>query len=163
MRHLSKRHFLSIAVLGFGCVFPRSAPPVSQSHDLTSVIDDLLTFHFSVLHDTVRLDACSIQRATDDSAILGRLSRRALDALTSKCEPPGTSFGRSRRSLVSIQSFPDSIIADVEAVEGDYFHVASYKALPVAEFPWFRFQSVTISHFGTTARPPPPPPPPKKK
>ena len=157
-----KRSFFCFAVLSVGCAYPQPAPrTVAQAHDIVSLVDDLLTFHRAVLHDTVRIDACSIRRATGDSTILSRLSRQALNAVTTECEPSGVSFGRSRRSLLSLTSFPDSLIAEIEAVEGDYVHVASYRALPVAETPWFRFAEVTLSRFGHSV--PPPPPPPQKK
>ena len=63
---------------------------------------------------------------------------------------------------MSIKKFPDSIVADIEAVDGHYFHVASYKAVVISKPPGFSFAAVTFHDFGSVAGPPPPPPPPKK-
>jgi len=162
-KSLRRRSLFCLTLLSVECTHTNLVPDTaSRSNDWTAIIDDLLAFHAAVLHDSTRIDACSIAQATGDSAILRRLSPRARNVLTSECAPFGTPIAGSRRGLLSIKKFPDSIVADIEAVDGHYFHVASYKAVVISKPPGFSFAAVTFHDFGSVAGPPPPPPPPKK-
>lgn len=151
------------AVLCMACTRPSSVPRTSAANaDWAPIIDNLLTFHGSILRDTARIDACSIREVTGDSGIISRLSPQARNVVTSECAP-----GMGRRTgayggLLSLKKFPDSIVVAIEVVDGDYFHVASYKAVPISTRPGFRFMEVRLHSFGDFVPAPPPPPPTKK-
>lgn len=164
MRRFRLGHLLDHAVvLCLACTRPSTMPPNPGGEtDWAPVLDDLLVFHRSTLRDSSRIDTCSIQEVTGDSRIVSRLSPQARNAVTPECVPGAGHVIGAHAGLLSVKRFPDSIVVAIEIVDGEYFHVASYKAVPVSTAPGFRFMEVTLHSFGHTVPAPPPPPPPKK-
>jgi hypothetical protein len=136
-------------------------PIATGKSDAAPIIEELILFHSGILHDIVKIDRCSILLATADEAILTRLSQRALASITSPsdCRANTTREETYRRALISIQRYPDSAVANIEAKDGDYVHIASYKALPIENTDRLGFATVLLHDFGTVGRVPPPPPP----
>jgi hypothetical protein len=156
-------------VLGFlfsaGCTYNQAGRTlVARIPDAAPLIEDLVLFHSGILGDSVKIDGCSILQATGDEAILRRLSGRALASITSTrdCRAKTARRETYRRMLISVERYPDSAVANIEAKDGEYVHIASYKAVPIQNTGRLGFASVLLHDFGTGGSLPPPPPPPRK-
>ena len=150
-------------LLSTGCSHIQARPvATTRSPDPASLIEELVSFHTGILGDTVKIDACSILRATADETILTRLSPRTLASITSSRDCRGNTTYREnrRRVLLSLEQHPDSVVANIGAKNGHYVHIASYKAVPIQNTSRFGFASVTLHSFGTAGSAPPPAPPP---
>lgn len=130
--------------------------------DWTPIIESLLLFHATMLHDTTKIDACSIADATGQRGIVGNLTNRARQAVTDPQDCVNKRVGASvARSLLRISRAGNEVLAEIEVVDGDYFHVATYRGLPAPARSGIAFSEVLLNRFGTIGRAPPPPPPSK--
>ena len=163
----SEDHMRSLLIATvIGCLHaPVMETPVAQAIDWAPLIEDLILFKRTAVRDSVPIDACTIQAATNDARILERLSERARRdvVLSMDCTNEPLRSNASSRSLLSVRQTSDSVIAEVYVKNGEYVHLATYKAFPTREPRRFSFATVTLHDFAVAGRAPPPPPPPPRR
>jgi hypothetical protein len=153
------RMLIAVGILiSAGSGLGQTAQPETQDPHLAPLVESLLSFHSGVLGDTVKIDWCSVVAAVHDPVIVSRLSSEARATLTKPdtCSPDKSSNQPNQRGLISFKVYPDSVIAEIEAKNGHYVHLATYKAFPARDGPAMIFTSVVLHHFAFSGSLPPP-------
>ena len=131
--------------------------------DFAPLIESLAAFHAAVLGDSVKIDRCSVLQATGDNRIVSRLTPATLARLTGPrdCAANPGAQHPNWRGLVSIHSYGDSAVAQMEVKDGHYVHLATYRAIKTRGDSRPTFVSVLLHDFGFSGSAPPSPPKPR--
>jgi hypothetical protein len=146
------------------CIKSQPQPVVHDpKQGYAPLIESLAVFHTAVLGDSVKIDRCSVIQATGDKGILSRLTPLASAKLTAArdCEKNPGAQEANWRGLVSIKSYDDSAIVQMEAKDGHYVHLATYRAIKPMSSGRLNFVSVTLTNFGFSGSVPPSAPKPR--
>ena len=131
--------------------------PRHPKQEFAPLIESLAVFHAAVLGDSVKIDRCSVIRATGDNGIVNRLAPATLARLTGPrdCAANPGAQQPNWRGLVSIHSYDESAVVQMEVKDGHYLHLAAYRAIKTKSNARPTFVSVLLHDFAFSGSVPP--------